>query len=232
MRLFLHALATSALWLSGSGSPAQAPAPTPPDATNSSTRPSAMTRPSEILQGPLTSLQQALAGVRLEKWKMSGESRDAMDEDIRSIERDFQDTLPPLLATADSEPGSVAKVLPAIRNVDALYDVALRVSAVGRLTAPAQQSAVLEQALRGLQEARRKVGDQLQAAAVAEETRIGDLQTSLRASQAAAAAAATPPPATAATTKPVAKPKKRIKPKPVPAPAAAVPTDGTSTKQP
>ena len=196
-----------------------------------------MARPTEVLQGPLTALQQALSGVRLEKWKMSGELRDAADGDIRSIERDFRETLPPLLLTADSEPGSVAKVLPAIRNVDALYDVAVRVSAMGRLTAPAAQSAALDQALLGLAEARKRVGDQLQAAAVAEETRVGELQTSLKASQAAVAVAQAPAPAQPVAAKPVVKAKKKVRPKVV-APAAGAGDTGAgssasgTTKQP
>ena len=197
----------------------------------------AMARPSEVLQGPLTTLQQALSGVRLEKWKMSGELRDAADGDIRSIERDFRETLPPLLATADSEPGSVAKVLPAMRNVDALYDVALRVAATGRLTAPAAQSAALDKALLGLADARKQVGDQLQQAAVAEETRVSELQTSLKASQAAVAAAQAPAPIQP-TVKPVAKVKKKPRPKPVTPTAGAAsaattaPASGTPAKQP
>ena len=154
---------------------------------------------------------------------MSGELKDAADQDIRSIERDFQETLPPLLATADAEPGSVAKALPAMRNVDAVYDVALRVSAMGRLTAPAQQSAALEQALKGLAEARGKLSDQLQTAAAAEEGRVGELQASLRASQAAVAAAANAGLAVTPAAKPVAKPKKKVKPK------SATPTAAAST---
>ena len=210
---------------------AAAQAPILPAAASAPAATASMTRPSEVLQGPLAALQQALSGVRLEKWKMSGELRDAADGDIRSIERDFRETLPPLLATADSEPGSVAKVLPAMRNVDAVYDVALRVAAMGRLTAPAPQSAALDQALLGLASARKQAGDQMQAAAVAEEGRVGELQASLKASQAAvataqasAAAAGQPAP------KPVVKAKKKIRPKPV-APAAAA-AGGTTTPQP
>ncbi len=180
-----------------------------------------MVRPSEVLQGPLTALQQALSGVRLEKWKMSGELKDAADGDIRSIERDFRETLPPLLATADGEPGSVAKVLPAMRNVDALYDVALRVAAMGRVTAPAAQSGSLDRALEGLAAARKQVGDQLQQAAVAEESRVGELQASLKASQAAVQASAAP------VVKPMAAPavkaKKKVKPKVAPAVPVAQP---------
>ena len=232
MRRFLPIFALSAVIISSSEGLAQAPVPVSPDAASSPAPAAApMTRPSEVLRDSLTALQQALAGVRLEKWKMSGDLKDAADQDLRSIERDFQETLPPLLATADAEPGSVAKVLPAMRNVDAVYDVALRVSAMGRLTAPAQQSVALDQALQGLAESRKKVGDQLQAAALAEESRVGELQASLRASQAAAAAAASQPPAAAPAAKPPVKPKKKVRPKPVAPPAGGTtPAPNTSSK--
>ena len=224
MRRFLLLLALSTLFSSDVEGTAQAPAPIAPDAASSPAPVTApMARPSEVLRDSLAALQQALTGVKLEKWKMSGELRDAADQDLRSIERDFRETLPPLLATADAEPGSVAKVLPAMRNVDAVYDVALRVSAMGRLTAPAQQSAALEQALQGLAESRKKVGDQLQTAAVAEESRVGELQASLRASQAAAAAAASQAPVVSSAAKPPTKPKKKVRPKPAIPPAGTTP---------
>ena len=227
MRSFLPAVVLLTVGFSGCRLFAQAGASVAPAAEVRAAAPrvqaasAPMVRPSEVLQGPLTALQQALGGVRLEKWKMSGELKDAADGDLRSIERDFRETLPPLLATADGEPGSVAKVLPAMRNVDALYDVALRVAAMGRLTAPAAQSAALDRALEGLAAARKQMGDQLQQAAVAEESRVGELQVSLKASQAAVAAAN---PATAAkpVTTPAVKAKKKVRPKVV-APAAAAP---------
>ncbi len=237
MRSFLAALLLSTVGFSGYEAYAQVATPIAPAATETQTTASVeapLTRPSEVLQGPLMTLQQALSGVRLEKWKMSSELRDAADGDIRSIERDFRETLPPLLATADGEPGSVAKVLPAIRNVDALYDVALRVAAMGRLVAPAAQSASLDQALQGLAEARKRVGDQVQQAAVAEESRVGSLQASLKASQAAAAAASAVPVAKPVIP-PAPKPKKKVRPKPVvPATGAGAPATSASgpAKQP
>ncbi len=231
MRAFLLAAAVSVGWLSLGGLSGATQAPVTAgqprvDATNAAASATPMARPSEVLQVPLKLLQDALSGVRLEKWKMSGELRDATDGDIRSIEQDFRETLPPLLATADSEPGSVAKVLPAIRNVDALYNVAVRVSAMGRLAAPAAQGAALDKALQGVAEARRQLADQLQASAVAQENRVGELQASLKASQAAAAAAASAAPQQSPA--PVLRPKKKVRPKPAAEAGGAVGTAGGS----
>ena len=56
--------------------------------------------------------------------------RDEAQANLRSIQKDVSTTLPALLASADSAPGSASKLLPAYRNVDALYDVLLRVPEV------------------------------------------------------------------------------------------------------
>ena len=174
-----------------------------------------MTRPSTLLEPSLTALQQALAGVKLEKWKMPGEMREQADGDLRSIERDFEETLPPLLATADGEPGSLAKVLPVAQNVGAVYDVALRVAAMGKLAAPTAQSAALEQALASLADARRALADQMQANAVAEGKRVGELQADVKTLKEAAAArtaAEAQMPAAKAPVVRVKKAKPRVKP--------------------
>lgn len=232
----LSVIGVVASWMCSMAGAAAAQAPvvrTDPAVSASLVVAAPMTRPSEVLQGPLMALQQALSGVRLEKWKMSGELRDATDGDIRSIERNFRETLPPLLTTADGEPGSVVKVLPVLRNVDAVYDVALRVAAMGRLTAPGQQSVALDQALLQVSEARKQVGDQLQQAAVAEEGRVGELQTSLKASQAAVAATqANAAAAAQPATKPVVKVKRKPRPKPVTPADAGATAPGGGTKQP
>ena len=53
------------------------------------------------------------------------EGRDVTNN-LGSIRRDIDTGLPPLLTTADGAPDSIAKVMPAYRNVEALYDVPLK----------------------------------------------------------------------------------------------------------
>ena len=180
------------------------------------------------MQPALGTLQQALDAVRLDKWKTSNTLRQEADANINSIRHDLDTTLPPLLATADAAPDSITHVLPAYRNIEALYDVVLRVSAVARLSAPSQQSAALEQAMLSLDDARRALGDHLQLSASTQEKKIVDLQTALRAvppAPAPAPVAATPPPPEKKR-----KPRPKTTKKPTPAPASSQGTAPTPPK--
>jgi len=176
--------------------------------------------PSATVQPALDNLQQTLGTLRLDKWKISAVVRDETDANINSIRHDLETTLPPLLLDADTAPGSVSRGLPAFRNIEALYDVLLRVVAVGRLSAPSPQSAALEQAIVSLEDGRRAFGDSLQVVALAQEKQRNDLQAALRAVPPA------PPPAPVPACPPP--PAKKRKPRPKPAPAPASP-QGTST---
>lgn len=135
---------------------------------------------SAAVQPALDSLQQILDVLRPEKWKASGTVREEMAANINSIRRDLATTLPPLLTNADSAPDSVAHVLPAYRNIEALYDVLLRVTETSKLSAPSQQAITLQQTLASLENARRALGEQLQSAAVARDQQVHDLQVAAR----------------------------------------------------
>jgi hypothetical protein len=176
-----------------------------------------------MLQPAIESLRQALSVVRLDKWKASGAIRDEADANIGSIRRDIDSTLPPLLAAADGMPDSVTHVLPAFRNVNALYDVLLRVGAAARIAAPGQQSSALDQAMVSLEDARRALGDRLQEAAVGQEKQIIDLRTAARAVPPSAPAVAAP------VASPAPPPVKKRKPRPKPVTPAA--PAGSSTPQ-
>jgi hypothetical protein len=105
---------------------------------------------------------------------------------------------------ADAAPDSPAKALPVYRNVDALYDVMLRLDAAGRLAAPKDQVGALDDALASIATVRRTLGDQLQMSAEAQEQRMIRLQqAAARPAPAPAPApvACTPPPAPATTRK-------------------------------
>ena len=211
LRLFLPALLLMLLVPPRTVALAAQAAVTPPPAD----APTASTA-SAILQPALTNLQQAIDAQHTDKWKASARLRDDTDANIRSIRRDADTVLPPLLAEADASQDSVAAGLPVLRNIEALYDVLLRVALVGRVSAPAPQSAALDQAMAKLDDARRTLGDRLQVVAAAREKQVSDLQAALR------AVPTTPALAPVATAAPVPEKKRtpRKKPAPKPAPAA------------
>ncbi len=151
---------------------------------------------STIMQPALDEVLRATENLSPEHWKTSNAMRQETAANIDSIRRDLTNTLPAMLDTADRAPGSVAQVLPAYRNIDALYDVLLRVTETSRMSAPRDQAAALEQALQELEGGRHALGEQIQAAAVAREQHVHDLEAAVRAAAAAPKPVETPCPTT------------------------------------
>jgi hypothetical protein len=173
---------------------AQAPAPPPPAA--------AAPAPSGNTTGPalaalrpvLAQVGDAVGNLRIIKWKAPADLRDSTQGDVGSIQRDLTATLPPLLdqAQANSSPaGPLAPAFAIFRNIDALYDVLLRVSEMASLAGTSAEAARLEAARATLESARAELANSLLESVTAQDTQIAQL----RAEVAAAAKAATPPPA-------------------------------------
>ena len=183
-------------------------AQTPPGNLPATNQPVRANPPSAILRPSLDILHTALGQMALDKWKASPAIRTEADGNLRSVQRDLASTLPPLLAAADAAPDSAARTLPVYRNLDALYDVVLRLDAAGRLSAPGNQVSALDQALASLSDARRALGDQIQAGAEGEEARIIHLQAALK----AVPPPAPPPPSAPVACIPPAPKKKAVRP--------------------
>ncbi len=183
--------------------------PTSPTASVATTSPVA---PSATLQPSLDVMKQALAGMTVDRWKASPAIRTEAQSNLQSVQRDMESTLPSLLAAADAAPDSPAKTLPVYRNIDALYDVMLRLDAAGRLAAPKDQMSALDQAVSSLSDARRSLGDQLQTSSENRETQIVRLQAALK------AVPAPPPPPAPVACAPTPVKKKKARPAAKPAP--------------
>lgn len=202
------------------GVPTQGASPAPAQNTAQNTvqntAQSTAVKPSALLQPALDTLEQMIGTVRVEKWK-GGSVRAEAGTNISSIMRDLQSTLPPMLKEADAAPGTMSKVLPVSRNIDALYDVVLRVVDSASVSAPGEQLVPLQEAMTGLNKARHALDDRILDMAAAREKQIGDLQVALKNQPAPVCPVAPPPPPPPAPKK--AAPKKK-KPKPATPPAA------------
>ncbi len=179
---------------------------------------------SSILSPSLDQLRQSLTGLRLDKWKAPGPVREDANSNIASITHDLDGTLPSLLQAADAAPGVVSKNLPVFRNIDALYDVLLRVVETADLAAPDNEAETLNKALGSLENARRSFGDAIESAAATQEQQMDVMRNQIRAQAAAAAPSAATTvvndsvrPA-AKTTSTAAHKKKAAPAKPVPTP--------------
>jgi hypothetical protein len=169
-------------------------------------------KPSDILHSALGQVSQAVVSLNISRWKAPGEVRGATQQNVDSIQRDLNGTLPGLLSTADAAPTSISAVFPVYRNIDALYDVLLRVSQTAMLAAPQNEANGVSDALNALESARSDLGNAILNTSKNNEAEVVKLRTSLQ--QAAAVQAAPPPKTTVVNDGPATTtaPKKKRKP--------------------
>jgi hypothetical protein len=166
-------------------------------------------------------LRQTLDSVNVSKWKAPGDVRHTSQSDVYSMQRDVSDTLPGLINTALADPAKISPAFTVYRNVDALYDVLLRVSETAQL-AGSNDAGLLEDQRTALEDSRTQLGAALLQSAQGQDAEVVHLRST--------AVAAPPPPPAAKTViddGPTAKPKstkKRVhKPATTPAPSPTTP---------
>ncbi|MGC2163601.1 MAG: hypothetical protein WA634_16965 [Silvibacterium sp.] len=191
----------------------------------STARPTPVVLPSAILQPALSDVQSTTEGLNISKWRGPGGMRASAQADVDSIQRDLGNTLPSLLAQADAASGSVPPSFAVYRNVDALYDVLLRISEVANFAAPSDESAAVASSLQKLEAARSGLGDAILHISQSHEERLTVLESEITFARAAPAAQKKETiiddgPARASTKRVK---RKAIHKKPAPKPAAGVP---------
>ena len=150
---------------------AQQPVPAAPAAPAPATIPS-----SAIVQPALTEVQRSVSALNIPRWKAPGQVKSAAQQDTGSIQRDLSDTLPGLLSKADAAPTTVPPAFVVFRNIDALYDVLLRVSQTASLAAPQGESDALFSSLNKLEAARSQLGDAILSASQQREAQVVKLE--------------------------------------------------------
>ena len=168
------------------------------------------------MQPAIDSVARAGSSIDLNRWKGPNAMRDEVDGYLASMQKDLQNTLPPLLSAADVAPDSTSASLPVLLNLDALYSVLLRVTMVAHSYAPREQNTALDQSAMLLDSARRDLGNAILASARATEKRTAELQAKVQ-EQAAALAVAQQTPSPSSSTLTAAKKTKASKSRPSPA---------------
>src|SRR5262249_54209272 len=98
----------------------QAPVPPPPPSSNGF--------PIASLRPALANVQNTIANLSVAHWKVPSETRAAIQQDVGSMQRDLNATLPGLVAQVEANPQAISPAFAVFRNLDALYDVLLRVT--------------------------------------------------------------------------------------------------------
>ncbi len=132
------------------------------------------------LRPALDNISTVMAGLSIARWKAPGDVRSSTQQDVNSIQRDLASTLPPLLDQAQA-PGALAPSFAVYRNIDALYDVLLRVTEMASLAGSPEEAGHLEDVRAGLETARGQLGTLLLQSVSAQDTRVVQLRAALAA---------------------------------------------------
>lgn len=131
----------------------------------------------ETLRPALEQVGVAARQVQSDRWKVSREAKNQLRSDLTSIQQDLSSQLPTLFQAAEADPAALGPQLSVMHNVDALYDVLVRVSTTANLTASNQDAVLLDNALVGLESARKTVANRLLLAASNRDQELVRLQT-------------------------------------------------------
>ena len=142
------------------------------------------------LRPALANVQNTIANLNVGHWKAPAETRAAVQQDIGSMQRDLNATLPGLVAQAEANPAALSPAFAVFRNLDALYDVLLRVTETAALAGSGSDAGSLEDARAGLEDGRGKLGAWLLQSISAQDAQVVHLQTALAARPATGPAAA------------------------------------------
>ena len=166
--LVFHPVLVQRCFLRLHGRPARAPAPAP-----------AAGFAIANLRPALANVQTAISGLSIARWKAPAATRSAAQQDVASMQRDLNATLPGLITQAEAEsPAALSPAFAVFRNLDALYDVLLRVTETAALAGPASDASSLEDARAGLEDGRAKLGAWLLQSISAQDAQIVHLQAS------------------------------------------------------
>ena len=183
---------------------------------------------SALLQPALDTVRTTRDGLRLDRWK-KGSIRDEASTNIDSIRNDIRTNMTQLMQQSDAAPGTISKLLPVARHLDALYNVLLRVTEASRVSGPDDQAGALQKALQSLGSARLALGDRIQGSAEGLEKQVGDLKATIQ--QQAAQKAVVPVPVAVPCVPPPAK-KPTAKRRPASKPASTGTTPATTPAKP
>jgi hypothetical protein len=175
--LFLLQVLTAAPRASAAGLQSNAAAPaaqveTPSPAISDSLRPA------------LAQVGHSVGQIQIDHWKVSKNWKEQLQSDADSITGDLSHQLPGLLQQAQATPAALDVQLRVMQNVDALYDVLVRLTLAADMTEKKSDAALLDSALQQLEAARKVATAQLVTAAAQQHQQLSDLQARMEAIQA------------------------------------------------
>lgn len=134
---------------------------------------------SDIYQPALNEVGGALRQVDVSRWKLSRQWKAQVASDVNSIQQDLSGPLAGLLQKAQANPAALRPRMDVARNVDALYDVMVRVTTAANLTGKSD-AAVLDNALQRLEQARKAAADGLLTQVQTQDQELAELRAKMQ----------------------------------------------------
>ena len=128
------------------------------------------------LQPALQNAANAVGALDIGRWKTSRAWKGQLQQDVASIQQDVSTVLPPLVQAAQNAPDQLAPQLRLMHNVDALYDVLVRVSTAADLTGGHDDASALDNAVGELEAARKTVAAQVLTVAAQRDVLVQRVQ--------------------------------------------------------
>lgn len=129
------------------------------------------------LRSALAQTGTALSQVQIDRWKVSREWKGQLRSDANSIQQDLTNQLPGLFLAVQQSPRALEPQLNLMHNVDALYDVLVRITTAAGLTGGKTDAGILGNAVQQLESARKTAAGQLLQTASQQDRKITELQT-------------------------------------------------------
>ncbi len=139
---------------------------------------------SESLRPALDQVAQSVGQIHIDHWKISKSWKAQLQNDADSISDDLSHQVPGLLQQTQASSTALDAQLRLMQNVDALYDVLVRLTLAADLTEKKSDAALLNSALEQLERARKSAITQLMAAAAQEHQQLTELRARVDAMQA------------------------------------------------
>jgi hypothetical protein len=139
-----------------------------------------LAEPLAAVKPVLLKVNESLEKTHPQKWKVKGDEHEVDERNYLSIHEDIVDVLPGMLKTAQANPHSLSSGIAVYRNINALYDVLVRVEQTSELVGK-EDSPELQDAVARVETLRGQLVERLIALSVQQETRIADAQRVLNA---------------------------------------------------
>jgi len=134
----------------------------------------------ESLRPALVQVGSTLGQIQIDHWKLSREWKGQLRSDANSIQQDLASQLPGLFQAAQQSPAALEPQLGVMHNVDALYDVLVRVATAANLAGGKADAAILDNAVQRLESARKTAAGQLLQAASLRDQELISFQTRIQ----------------------------------------------------